>query len=123
MMASPELYEDCYCARDEMENRIKEQQLDFFADRTSAGTMRANQLRLWFSSLAYVLLSSLRRIALEGTRLAKATCGTIRLKLSKIGASVKVSVRRLTVILASACPYTDQYRYAIQQIYACPIRI
>ena len=122
-MASRELYEDCYCARGEMENRIKEQQLDLFADRTSAGTMRANQLRLWFSSLAYVLLSALRRIALKGTRLAKATCGTIRLKLLKIGASVKVSVRRFTVHLASACPYQDLYRYAIQQIYAYPIRI
>ena len=121
-MASRELYEDCYCARGDMENRIKEQQLDLFADRTSAGTMRANQLRLWFSSLAYVLLSALRRIALEGTRLAKATCGTIRLKLLKIGASVKVSVRRFTVHLATACPYQDLYRYALQQIFAYPLR-
>ena len=80
------LYETLYCARGEMENRIKECQLDLFADRTSATAMRANQLRLWFASMAYVLLAALRRIALAGTRLAKATCGSIRLKLLKIGA-------------------------------------
>ena len=70
------LYEDLYCARGEMENRIKEQQLDLFADRTSSATMQANQLRLWFSSMAYVLLSELRRIALRHTRFADATCGS-----------------------------------------------
>ena len=75
------LYEEVYCARGEVENRIKEQQLDLFADRTSAATMRANQLRLWFASFAYVLLDALRRIGLRHTQFAAATCGTIRLKL------------------------------------------
>jgi hypothetical protein len=80
------LYETIYCARGEMENRIKECQLDLFADRTSAATMRANQLRLWFAAFAYVLLCSLRRIGLAFTPFAQATCGTIRLRLLKIGA-------------------------------------
>ena len=83
------LYEKRYRARGEMENRIKECQLDLFADRTSSHTMRANQLRLWLASFAYVLMSALRRGGLAGTRLADATCGTIRLKLLKIGALVK----------------------------------
>ena len=95
------LYEELYCARGEMENRIKEQQLDLFADRTSAKTMRANQLRLWFASMAYVLMEALRRIALKHTQFAKATCATIRLKLFKIGALVRVSVRRITLAMAS----------------------
>ena len=89
------LYEKVYCARGEMENRIKECQLDLYADRTSAATMRANQLRLWFYSMAYVLLCALRRIGLRDTDFANATCGTIRLKLLKIGALVHVSVRRI----------------------------
>jgi hypothetical protein len=121
--ASPkELYEKTYCARGEMENRIKEQQLDLFADRTSAHTLRANQLRLWFSSLAYVLVSALRRIALKNTRLAKATCGTIRLKLFKIGARIKVSVRRFLVQLASACPCQDVFAQALRNIRSYPLR-
>ena len=120
---SRELYEDLYCARGDMENRIKEQQLDLFADRTSTHTLRANQLRLWCSSLAYVLLSALRRIALRGTRLAKATCGTIRLKLLKIGALVKLSVRRFMIHLATACPYQDVFRHALNNIRAYPLRI
>jgi DDE family transposase len=99
-----ELYEKIYCARGEMENRIKECQLDLFADRTSAASLRANQLRLWFASLAYVLVTALRRIALEGTELAQATVGTIRLKLLKLGALVTVSVRRIKIAIASACP-------------------
>jgi len=106
------LYEQIYCARGEMENRIKEQQLDLFADRTSAATMRANQLRLWFASLAYVLLEALRRIGLRHTQFANATCGTIRLKLLKIGALVRTSVRRIKVAMASACPYRDEYHLA-----------
>jgi hypothetical protein len=106
------LYEDVYCARGEMENRIKEQQLDLFADRTSAATMRANQLRLWFASMAYVLVAALRRIGLAGGRFADATCGTIRLKLLKIGALVRLSVRRLKVAMASSFPYQDEYRSA-----------
>ena len=91
-------------ARGDMENRIKECQLDLYADRTSTATMRANQLRLWFASMAYVLLCALRRIALHHTPFAKATCGTIRLKLLKIGALVRVSARRIKVAMASACP-------------------
>jgi hypothetical protein len=106
------LYEKLYCARGEMENRIKECQLDLFADRTSTGTMRANQLRLWLSSMAYVLVSALRRIALATTRFADATCGTIRLKLFKIGAQVRISVRRIKFSMASAFPYTDVFRTA-----------
>ena len=99
-----ELYETIYCARGEMENRIKECQLDLFADRTSAASLRANQLRLWFASLAYVLMAALRRMALQGTELAQATAGTIRLKLLKLGALVTVSVRRVKIAIASACP-------------------
>jgi hypothetical protein len=99
-----ELYENIYCARGEMENRIKECQLDLFADRTSAASLRANQLRLWFASLAYVLVTALRRISLQGTELAQATAGTIRLKLLKLGARVTVSVRRIKIAIASACP-------------------
>ena len=88
------LYEEIYCARGDMENRIKECQLDLYADRTSAATMRANQLRLWFASMAYVLICALRRIGLAETIFADATCGTIRLKFLKIGALVRISVRR-----------------------------
>ena len=106
------LYEVIYCARGEMENRIKECQLDLFADRTSAATMRANQLRLWFASMAYVLLCALRRIGLPYTQFAQATCGTIRLKLLKIGAQVRISVRRIKVAMASACPFQDAFALA-----------
>ncbi|HEX6015632.1 MAG TPA: IS1380 family transposase [Geminicoccaceae bacterium] len=106
------LYDDLYCARGEVENRIKEQQLDLLADRTSAATMRANQLRLWFASFAYVLLEALRRIGLKHTQFATATCGTIRLKLLKIGAQVRKSVRRIKIAMASACPYQAEYQLA-----------
>jgi hypothetical protein len=98
------LYEDLYCARGEMENRIKEQQLMLFADRTSAATLRANQLRLYFSSVAYLLLHALRRLALVGTALAHAQCQTIRLTLLKIGARVRITVRHVWLALASGCP-------------------
>jgi Transposase DDE domain group 1 len=98
------LYEKLYCARGEMENRIKECQLDLYADRTSTATMRANQLRLWLASFAYVLLCGLRRIGLHHTKFAKATCGTIRLQLLKIGALVRISVRRIKFAMASGCP-------------------
>ncbi len=103
------LYEALYCARGDMENRIKECQLDLFADRTSSHTMRANQLRLWFASMAYVLVCALRRLALQGTRLATASCGSIRLKLLKIGALVRTSVRRIKIAMASACPYQREF--------------
>ena len=106
------LYEAIYCARGEMENRIKECQLDLFADRTSAATMRANQLRLWFAAMAYVLLCALRRIGLAHTQFAEATCGTIRLKLLKLGALVHISVRRIKFAIASACPWQDVFALA-----------
>lgn len=110
------LYEDVYCARGEMENRIKECQADLFADRTSTATMCANQLRLWFASMAYGLVCALRRIGLKHTQFAKATCGTIRLKLFKIGALVKVSVRRITLAMASGHPYQREFAIAYQAL-------
>jgi Transposase DDE domain group 1 len=108
--AAKGLYEEDYCGRGEAENRIKEQQLHLFADRTSAQTMRANQIRLFFSSIAYVLLNALRRLGLAGTELAGAQCQTIRLKLLKIGALVRVTVRKVWVKLASGCPYAGVFR-------------
>ena len=107
------LYEKQYCARGEMENRIKEQQLYLFADRTSTGRMKSNQLRLWFSSIAYVLMNELRRLGLRDTELKKAQCNTIRLKLLKIGALVRVTVRRVLVSFSSAYPYQRVFK----QIY------
>jgi hypothetical protein len=114
------LYEDLYCARGKIENRIKEQQLDLFADRTSAATLRANQLRLWFASFAYVLLEALRRIGLRFTQFANATCGTIRLRLLKIGAQVRVSVRRIKLAMASACPFQTEYHLAYLALKRAP---
>jgi len=115
--AAPQrLYEEIYCARGDMENRIKECQLDLFADRTSAATMRANQLRLWFASMAYVLLCALRRLALQQTQFAKATCGTIRLKLLKIGALVRTSFRRIKFAMASGYPYQRDFALAHAQL-------
>ena len=102
------LYEE-YCARGDMENRIKEQQLDLFADRTSTSLMRGNQTRLWFSSVAYTLLQALRRPGLEGTEFEHAQCGTIRLKLLKIGAQVRVSIRRVLISMASGYPYVHLF--------------
>ena len=117
-----ELYEKHYCARGDMENRIKEQQLDLFADRTSTHTIRANQLRLWFSSMAYLLLSALRRIGLKETQLARATCGTIRLKLLKLGAQLKLSVRRILLRLPTAYPYKDLFAQVLERIQHYPLR-
>jgi hypothetical protein len=114
--AAQALYEQLYCARGDMENRIKEQQLDLFADRTSTATLRANQLRLWFSSMAYVLLSELRRVGLKGTELATAQCSTIRLKLLKIGALISVSARRIYVRMASGYPYADLLARVLRNI-------
>ena len=117
------LYEDEYCARGEMENRIKEQQLYLFADRTSTATMRANQLRLWFSSVAYVLMQALRRLGLKGTTMAKAQCETIRLKLLKIGAQVRVTVRKIWVSLASGSPYAAMFQQVCDNLRAAsPLR-
>lgn len=106
-IAARELYEKEYCGRGEMENRIKEQYLDLFGDRTSTHGMSSNQLRLWFSTLAYLLMNKLRESGLEGTELAQATCGTIRLKLFKVGAIVKVSCRRIVVSLSESYPLKD----------------
>ncbi len=110
------LYEQLYCARGEMENRIKECQLDLFADRTSAHTMRANQLRLWFASMAYLLLCALRRIGLVNTRFAKASCGRIRNKLLKIAARVRISARRIKLAMPSAFPYQTEFAAAHRRL-------
>ena len=99
-----DLYDKVYCQRGDMENRIKEQQLDLFADRTSCHKWWANQFRLLLSSLAYVLLETIRRVALKGTAMARAQCGTIRLKLLKIGAVILRNTRRVRFHLGSACP-------------------
>jgi hypothetical protein len=99
------LYEEEYCARGDMENRIKEQQLCLFADRTSAATMRANEQRLWFASVAYTLMTALRRLGLKDTEMAQARCDTIRLKLLKIGARIRVTVRKVWISLTESCPY------------------
>jgi hypothetical protein len=106
------LYEQFYCARGQMENRIKEQQLDMFADRTSTAYLASNQLRLWFSTFAYLLMSQLRAKALVGTHLAQATVGTIRLHLLKIAAQVTLSVRRIHVRLCSAYPLQEVFAHA-----------
>ena len=109
LIGADELYETHYCARGEMENRIREQRLYLFSDRTSSATMRANQLRLYFSCLAYVLMSELRRRGLSRTQFAKTQCHTIRLKLLNIGAQVRLSVRRVYISLSSASPYQEDF--------------
>src|SRR6516162_2495368 len=119
-VAAQYLYEMIYSARGEMENRIKECQLDLFADRTSAATMHANQLRLWFAAMAYVLLCALRRIGLAHTQFAEATCGTIRLRLLKLGALVRIRVRRITLAIASACPWQAQFSLAHARLRSAP---
>jgi hypothetical protein len=108
-IAARELYEDFYCARGEMENRIKEQQLWLFADRTSTAYLRSNQIRLYLSSFAYLLMQALRRLGLKGTEMARAQCGTIRLKLLKIGAQVRITVRKIWVSMTSACPFASLF--------------
>jgi Transposase DDE domain group 1 len=114
------LYEQLYCARGEMENRIKEQQLCLFADRTSSHNLASNQLRLWFSSVAYILLNELRRLGLQGTELARARCDTIRTKLLKIGAQIRVTVRRVWVHLASSYPYATLLTQIVSNLRAGP---
>jgi len=116
------LYEDLYCARGEMENRIKEQQLCLFADRTSTATMRGNQIRLWFSSMAYTVVAALRRVGLAGTKLARARCDTIRLKLLKIGAAIRVSVRRIWISMASSFPLQDLFVDVLRRLESLPLR-
>ena len=112
------LYEDLYCARGEMENRIKEAQLDLFADRLSAQAFRVNQLRPWLATCAHVLIEALRRRALAGTELARATAQTIRLKLFKIGAVVTVSVRRVRFALSETCPHQAEFIAACHALTA-----
>jgi hypothetical protein len=121
-MDARELYEDLYCARGDMENRIKEQQMALFADRTSTATMRANQLRLYFSSIAYVLLHTLRRLGLAGTELAKAQCDTIRLKLLKIGARIRITVRKVWISLSQSYPYYELFCRIYMRLRAQPLR-
>ena len=111
--AAQALYEDLYCARGDMENRIKEQ-FSLFADRVSAETMRANQMRLYLSAMAYVLVSGLRRLGLKATELAQAQVSTIRTKLLKIGAQIRVTVRKVWVSMASSYPWQQLY----QQVWA-----
>ncbi len=117
-LATRELYEDFYCARGECENRIKEAQLDLFADRLSTATFRSNQLRLWLASAAYVLMHALRRIGLQGTALARACANTIRLRLLKIGAVVTVSVRRVKLAMSEACPNQREFIAAFHNLSA-----
>ena len=114
------LYERIYCARGTMENRLKEQQLDLYADRTSCTRMRSNQLRLYLSAVAYELMHALRRLGLRGTAFAKATCGTVRTRLLKIGAQVRVSVRRVHVALATGYPYMNVFFHAWRNLRAGP---
>ncbi len=115
------LYEKLYCARGEMENRIKEQQLDLFADRTSAHTMRANQLRLYFSSFAYVLMHALRRLGTGGTRFARAQCSTIRLKLLKIGARIRITARRVWLSFSQSYPYAEVFARVLGNLRKAPL--
>jgi hypothetical protein len=114
------LYEDFYCARGDMENRIKEQQLGLFADRTSTAWMRSNQLRLYFSSFAYILMQRLRRLGLEGTELAQAQCDTIRLKLFKIGAQIEVTVRKVWISFSESCPYLGLFQRVFTRLQQIP---
>jgi hypothetical protein len=114
------LHRDYYCPRGEMENRIKEHQLDLFSGRTSTHEFESNQLRLWFSSLAYVLMQTLRLKALAHTELADAQCGTIRRKLLKLGAQVRISVRRILVAFSSATPIQAIFQAAYQHLQRRP---
>jgi Transposase DDE domain group 1 len=118
--AAAPLYEELYCARGDMENRIKEQQLGLFADRTSSATMRANQLRLWFAAVAYVLINHLRHIGLRDTELARAQVSTIRCRLLKLGARVTVSVRRVLASLSSAFPLQPLFMHVLANLQTVP---
>jgi hypothetical protein len=120
-VAAQALYEQIYCARGDMENRIKEQQLDLFADRTSTATLRANQLRLWFASMAYVLIAELRRVGLHGTAWARAQAGTIRLRLFKLATQVHISARRIVLSLPSAYPLQALFAEVLARLRAGPI--
>jgi len=115
-MEARKLYEDFYCARGDMENRIKEQQLDLFADRTSTHALHSNQIRLYLSSIAYCVLVALRRLALAGTEMAQAQCGTIRLRLLKIGAQVRITARKIWISMAAGHPAAAVFAAAHQKL-------
>ena len=119
--AAQALYEELYCARGEMENRIKEQ-LMLFAGRTSTAYLRSNQIRLYFSSVAYVLMQALRRLGLQGTEMAKAQCTTLRLKLLKIGALIRITVRKVWVSMAGSYPYAERFWQVYARLQAVPLR-
>jgi hypothetical protein len=120
--APKSLYEQFYCARGDMENRIKEQMM-LFADRTSTSWLRSNQIRLYFSTVAYQLVQALRRLGLQGTELARAQCNTVRLKLLKIGALVRITVRKIWVSLSAGYPYTELFNQVLRQLQqAAPLR-
>ena len=114
------LYEDLYCARGEMENRIKEQQLDLFADRTSTTLLRSNQIRLYFSSIAYCLLQALRQLGLAGTQMARAQCSTIRLRLLKIGARVRLTARKVWISMATGHPAQELFAAVYSNLERAP---
>ena len=116
------LYEEIYCARGEMENRIKEQQLALFADRTSTAHLRSNQLRLYLSSFAYGLMQALRRLGLAGTEMAKAQCQTIRLKLLKIGAQIRITVRKVWISLSTGHPGAALFEAVYRNLQAAALR-
>ena len=117
------LYEELYCARGDMENRIKEQQLWLFADRTSAAPMRANQLRLYFSTFAGILMTILRRAGLQGTALANARFDTIRSRLIKLAGRIKVSLRRVRISLSSVYPLQELVAQALTALRAAPVYV
>lgn len=122
-MEARSLYEDLYCARGDMENRIKEQQLDLFADRTSTHALHSNQIRLYLSSIAYCVLVALRRLALTGTDMAQAQCGTIRLRLLKIGAQVRLTARKIWISMAAGHPAAAVFAAAHRKLTeAIPLR-
>jgi hypothetical protein len=120
-MSARALYEQLYCARGEMENRIKEQQLALFADRTSTATLRANQIRLYFSSVAYLLLRALRRLGLSGTAMAKGQSNTLRLKLLKIGAHICITARKVWIALSASYPYAGLFRQVYENLRQVPM--
>jgi hypothetical protein len=119
--AARPLYEELYCARGEMENRLKEQ-LVLFADRASTAYLRSNQIRLYSSALAYVLMEALRRLGLNATDLAQAQCDTIRLKVLKIGACIRITVRRVWVSMAGGYPYAEVWAHIWAQLQQVPLR-
>lgn len=121
-VAAQDLYEAVYCARGEMENRIKEQQLCLFADRTSTHEMASNQLRLYFSSFGYVLMQTLRRLGLADTEMAKAQCDTVRLKLLNVGTLIRVSVRKVWLSFSESYPYAELFMWIFNRLQQIPLR-